>query len=276
MSTVHNLEWLNLNSERNYPLAENASRLDTIGAFTLPNSLIVDAVLVAPLDTEFYIHSAAFLDSLIVLAIYDQADVPAATVTITVATHQTYTAYPVVGVGQYTALQGKLVIGNLAELDVIGNYTFALAATRFEATCVLPNLRGVTSLAIAGQAPPLVGDVQLVAGYNCQLRLDTATNTIYIDAIEGSGLGPICNCTVTANNLPIKTVNGILPTNDGNFDIRGVGCINVTPINNGIQIVNTCESICCDCADIEALELLLADKQAQITALLARVVALGG
>lgn len=276
MGNVHNLEWLNLNSERNYPIKENATRKDTTGSVELPNQLIVDAVFVTDVNNSFYVKTVQFLDISTIISIYDQNDVFVGTVTIMKDTHTTYESYQVDGHGIYKYLQGKLVIGDLSNIEILGTYEFVFDATKFEDTVIIPNIRGVTSISVVGKNTLLIGDVQLVAGYNCRLRIDEAENKIYIDAISGEGLGPVCNCDEEPLELVgIKTINGIRPrTSDGNFDIRGVGCIEVAGLSNGIEIRNTCEEPCCDCDDVNALLASLSDKQTQLTDLDRRVLVL--
>src|ERR1017187_7007248 len=45
---MNNLDFLNLNSLRNYPLKDGASRVSTDSLFTIPNNLIVDMSLCSP------------------------------------------------------------------------------------------------------------------------------------------------------------------------------------------------------------------------------------
>jgi hypothetical protein len=50
MANLVNLDFLNLNSLRNYPIHEGLSRVSTDNAFTLPNDLLVDCQLAASYD----------------------------------------------------------------------------------------------------------------------------------------------------------------------------------------------------------------------------------
>jgi len=51
-------DWLNENSLRNYPLADDATGLDTTGSFTLPKDLLVDAIF--PVDTSLNLDPGGF------------------------------------------------------------------------------------------------------------------------------------------------------------------------------------------------------------------------
>ncbi len=51
--------------------------------------------------------------------------------------------------------------------------------------------------------------------------------------------------------VPITSINGIGPDEDGNFNISGLDCTDVNGINNGITISNPCAKPCCT-SDIPA------------------------
>ena len=273
---INNMEWLNLNSQRNYPIKENAHRNDTTNTFLFPVQLIVDAVISSTIDNNFYIKTLKLYEQIIILGIYDKEDYYVGSVTINSSTHTEYDHYVINGQGKYINLQGKIVIGAINEISLaaIGSYEFAFAATELEEKAVVPSIKCVNSIA-AGSADVIVGDVTLSAGYNARLRLEG--NTIYIDAIDGEGLGPVCDCEDGLDKpAPIERINGIRPDDSGNFNLRGISCIKVNGAGGGVQIVNECEEPCCDCDDIAALEALLDAKQATIESLTARVVVLEG
>lgn len=272
MATVRNLEWLNSNSERNYPLAEMATRLDTTNSFILPNFILADAIFsVENPAVAFYLKDIYFLDKNVILNIYDQNDVLVGSVNIDIGTHTTYKAYAVIGSGIYQYLQGKLIVGDLTELKVLGHYEFTIAASQFEHRCLLPALRGLAALQI-NNTQLVTGVVRLVAGYNIRFRYEAATNSIFIDAIAGEGLGPVCTCGAdVAPPVALETINGI---GGPNVDIRGVGCIQVMSSGQVITIANTCEQPCCECDDVNALQAILDAQNALLANLNTRVYAL--
>jgi hypothetical protein len=271
-----NLEWLNLNSLRNYPIKEDCSRYSGCGFF-LPNELIVDAVFVVnnP-NTALHIKHVENYPNTIIIKIYDTNDVYFGNITINKDTHVKNDVYYVVGVNEYAHCQGKLVIGKTNNICFFGDVNFLPEQTMFESSVVIPNLRGVSSLLVDNYTEPLYGDINIKAGYNVRLRVDNATNSIYIDAIEGEGLGPECQCENEEEEWCIKRINGVLSDSSNNFNIYGIGCIEVESIVNGIKIKNTCEEVCCDCDEIQDLEASLEEKQTKITELESRVEALEG
>lgn len=264
-SHVRTLEWLNNNSQRAYPLKEDTSRLDSITqSYRLVDDFIVDLIFVIGVnkDKRFFLRYLSVIGTIATGQIYDEDGNPAATFTVDTDLHARYQHYVLAGAGKYTGSRGKIVIGEVQNLlsSPNGLFEFGLADTEFEPTTILPDIRGVSSIskqpeAVGDEFPQLVDHVLIGAGFNTRVRLDQATNSIRVDAIEGEGLGPICDCPTDQVLGPcISTINGIGPDPSFNFNIRGVGCIEITPIESGISIANTCVTNCCDCAEIDALE----------------------
>jgi len=264
-SNIHTLEWLNKNSQRAYPLKEDTSRQDVLtGTYRLVDDFLVDLVFVVDVgkDKRFFLKFLSILGTVITGQIYDEDDAPAATFTIDSTAHTRYKQYALSGTGAYEGSLGKLVVGELGNLLAApqGSFEFDLVGAEFEPAIIVPDIRGVASISKKPETEgevfaQLVGNVLLGAGFNTRVRLDEDANCIRIDAIEGAGLGPICDCPTEQVPGPcIVTINGIPPDASSNFNIRGVGCIVVTPIENGISIKNECVENCCDCEEIDDLE----------------------
>lgn len=259
------LEWLNKNSQRAYPLKEDTSRKDVVsGTYTLVDDFLVDLVFVVDVnkDKRFYLRYLSILGSVVTGQIYDEDDTLAATFTVDSTTHTTYKQYSLSGAGTYEGALGKIVVGELSNLfaNPQGNFEFDLAGAELEPAIVVPDIRGVASLSKKPESEgeefaKLVGNVLIGAGFNTRVRLDKDNNCIRIDAIEGAGLGPLCDCPSDQELGPcIQTINGIPPDESFNFNVRGTGCIVITPIENGIAISNECVENCCDCEEIDDLE----------------------
>lgn len=277
MTNPRHQEWLNLNSVRNYPIKEGLSRKDSTDTFEFPNGLILDAVFSVPdVNTMFYVKDLMLYESNIIFNIYDTGDVFVGAVNINTATHKQYDRYIVAGHGDYKNVQGKVVIGDIDLLNAtgLGKFTFAKETTTFEDTVLVPLLRGVSSISILNNETLLIGDVKLTAGFNCRLRINNQENAIYIDAIEGHGLGEVCQCEEEEDRTCVEMFNGIRPNVDGNFDFRGIDCIAVEAGSNSLKILNTCQDVCCDCDDVNALLASLSGKQDQLDDLTQRVLVL--
>jgi hypothetical protein len=107
-------------------------------------------------------------------------------------------------------------------------------------------IRGIAALRIASSngvlGDKLYGDIELVAGRNIQLTtVNTATETkIVISAISGEGTIADCTCTGEAATAPcIKTINGIAPAPDGNFNLLGDDCLTFEEIKNGLKLTDS-------------------------------------
>ena len=274
---MRHIEYLNLNSQRSYPIKEDASKTDVSGNFKLPTEFLVDCVIA--IDTseieELYIKQVIFLPDIVTVMIADQNTDTVGACTIAASSHTPNDYYVIQGYGNYVTLQGKLNVGEIP--SVVGIYDFEPEATTFEAGVLIPNLRGVASFGIYSQKTsppdPLEGHVKLIPGYNIRLTYDYAYNAIRVDAIEGAGLGTSCTCPEEdiPPGEPMKFLNGMPPDESGNANIQGVGCISVENIANGVRISNTCEDVCCDCEDVADLQDISDNLQNQITALEVRV-----
>jgi hypothetical protein len=83
---------------------------------------------------------------------------------------------------------------------------------------------------------------------------ETTKPQIIWDAIDGEGLNEQCVCEDTESiGPPIRTINGIPPYPDGNFRMVGSDCIEITPIDHGLQFADTCSAPCCTCDELEPI-----------------------
>lgn len=268
-NSTWNLQWLNHNSQRAYPLAEGASRRDESDSFTIPDSLILAMYLPvhAGLDVEpakFFVRSVAvFATGLNVSVGYDDGTVDppiVATAVVPFSTHTEYKSYALPGSGDFDDTVGKIVIGPTADLASLppGQYLFTPAAGRLDTDVVRPIIRGVSAVVLVNgteRSERLYGDLELVAGANMRITPQTVGDTqqIRFDAIEGEGLNDECVCEGDTDAPCIKTINGIPPTPAGDFTMLGSNCIEIDGITNGLKYVDTCSDPCCGCAELEAV-----------------------
>ena len=262
-----NISWLNQNEERSYPIVLPASKKDVTGAFRLPDDFILEINLPvhAGLDvvpTQFFIYQVTVYGSVgvgIVIAYDNGSSTPTivATVSLAASAHKEFNTYAVAGVNDFDDIVGTIVIGKLTSL-VPGAYTFDLSGTQLETDAIRPMIRGISSMSILNgteQSPRFYGDIVLVAGTNVRLTTiitEGSDPTIRIDAIQGEGLNAVCVCSDSAGT-PITQINGIPPTAMGDFTFLGSDCIQINPITNGIQLIDSCSKPCCDCPELSAL-----------------------
>lgn len=278
-----NLEFLNLNAQRRYPLAEDADGVDDTGSVTLPSDFLVamDLPIHYALNvdlTRFFVrYVGIYATGFSVIVGYQPTvgdPVNVASAMIPRDGFATNTTVVLGGVDDYVDTIGKLTVGNA---DTIGEqpngfFTFSLAHTRIEPDCLRPMLRGITSITVVNgteTSERLYGDIELVAEDNMQLVTvieEGEDPKILISAISGEGLAEDCVCDGD-DAVPIRRINGIPPTPDGDFSLLGSSCLTVTAVNNGLQLKDICSEPCCGCAELETLTRTLEGFGSQATTL---------
>jgi hypothetical protein len=268
MPGIWDQEFLNQNSQRAYPLAEDATRVDESGSFTLPDDFLLELYLPvhAGIDVQperFFLRSVASYAAGYNVAIgYDDGsgDPPVvATAVIARDAHREYDPYILPGTGDFDDVRGVAVIGRTDEIDrqPSGRYFFAFAAGKLDPDCVRTIIRGVSSLTVVNgteRSPRLYGDIELISGTNVQISVVSAgtVNQIRFDAIEGAGLTENCACE-EAIGPPIRTINRIAPRADGDFTLLGNNCLELAVIGNGLKLDDRCSQPCCGCVELEKL-----------------------
>ena len=265
-----NLQWLNHNSQRSYPIADWGDSTDQTGTVRIPDNFLLAlyfpvhaGLAVAP--EKFFIQGLGIYPTGYSIAVgYDDgtASPPSvASVNIARAGHTEYRSYALSGAGDFDDSVGKVVIGKLDDIDTLppGYYTFDPASTPLETDAIQPMIRGISSLVVvngADRSQRIYGDVELVAGDNMRIvanLIDGFAPQVVFSAISGEGLSAACECTDEAPANCIKFINGIPPLPDGNFRIVGNRCLDIQPIANGLQLSDTCSEPCCGCTELAAL-----------------------
>lgn len=256
-----NLEWLNANSLRSYPFREDTNLVDETGAVTLPNSLVVDFVLVSPYgtDLELQLKNVLYGVDLLALTFGDVDGTIVTSVTIPLGSHTENDGYKLVGQGDYEDCVGRVAIGKTSELaDVMpqGSYSFSTGSALLEATTIRPDVRGVRALKVVhadgSESNPIYGNVKLLEGLN--IRLVPQADGVRIDAIT-TDLEEDCECdSELLKPGPIRSLSGVIPDVNGNIEIITVG-ENIA-ISGGIGklvITDTSTQPCCGCEELEAI-----------------------
>lgn len=288
---IWNLEWLNANSQRRYPLSEDSSGYDVSESFRIPDSFLLEVDLpihpglnVTP--SGFFVRqlSADAAGFLIIIAYQPASGSPVnvATALIPRSTHQYGNVYALGGINDYADTVGKLVIGHLDEIDEqpAGQFTFEIANARLEPDCCRQIVRGLSSIAVVSgtsTSPRMYGDIELEASENIQLLpivVEGQNPKIRISAIKGEGLAEECVCIGDESAVAISQINGIPPTPDGNFTFLGNACLDIETITNGLKFNDTCSQPCCGCEELEAITRKLeafGDKAATLEGFITRL-----
>lgn len=278
-SLLHNLEWLNHNASRKYPLTADATSLDQSGDFELPNDFLVALYLAVPVSvsvepSRFYLRTLDIsgVGFGIVIGYDDPSgafDVAGAS--IARASFAVNQVYRLTGVGDFYDVTGHLMLGHLDNLDLqpTGRYTFDPDGGRLEPDCIRPMLRGISGVRVqnGNNISELVfGDITLNAGPNTLLT--QSGNQITFSAVAGENLNEPCACDDAATlGDPILTINGQGPDASGNIPILGDECLEIVLESGGIRIIDNCSKPCCGCAELEVLTRELERSKLQLKAL---------
>jgi hypothetical protein len=265
-----NLELLNHNAQRSYPLTDDSTKKDITGSFKIPADFLVGLdIPVSPamgMETgRFLIRQLGlFASGIQIIVAYDDGinliDVGTALIPSTGVTRNK--VFALGGIEPFDDINGKVVIGRIDTIQnqPTGLFEFTLADARIEPQAIRPMIRGISSMKVANASGTLsqrlYGDIELVSGSNIQLStVVTATETkIIISALSGEGTIAACVCEGEAADSPcIKSINGIVPTTDGNFNFVGDDCITFTGIENGLKVTDSCCTPCCGCEELETI-----------------------
>jgi hypothetical protein len=199
------LEWLNQNASRAYPLREDvtsrASAHPAGGPSTLPQDLLVDLKFMAPLSTDFpyRVGAVSYTGALLSVLIQDAADRPLAGSTINIRTAKPFQDLELASL--YEGVTGVVTFGpgvkTVQDTWVPGKYVFDEDGAATESSVAIPYQSAqVTSIFdMKEEANPLavlVGDVKWIAGNNVRILRDAATNTWVLRLLDTSAFIPEC------------------------------------------------------------------------------------
>lgn len=259
MPAVDNLDFLNTNSLRNYPIKEGKSRISTNNVFVIPNDFAVDMQIAATYNpvTKFYISRISNFDDTISVEVSDNNDTLVGSFLINATNHWQYKDYFLAPTEEYVGATGVLTITNLKGIKSApsGSYVFTMDTAELEARVSVPSQRSVNRIAfinVNGDTFYTTGDVKIKARTNIRFKVDEDdSNMIIVDVGEGLGLNTLCDDPIKC----IKTINGIPPDEDSNFTLDFSDCATLTPIpaNTGLLLEDICCKPCVGCNDIEEL-----------------------
>lgn len=262
-----NLQWLNHNSQRSYPLTSWATKVDVLGTIRLPDSFIVAMYL--PISATIEVDTSRFFVKNVLISPtgfnvtvgYDNGTevVDVAAANIARSNFEPNRSYALGGIDNFDDTVGHVVIGNVDEVDKLppGFYTFDLAGGALEADVIRPNIRGISRIRINNNnqiSEYVYGDITLVAGSNVRISLaQTAEDTkIIFDAISGLNLNADCICPTPAEGECIRCINGVCSDN-GTFTIVANDCISIAAGKNSLSFKDICAQPCCGCEELDEL-----------------------
>ena len=276
--SVDNLEFLNENSLRNFPIHEGLSRISNEGV-TIPNDFLVDAsfAVSSNVTSRIYISKINNFGSSISVEFSDESDVLIGNIVIDASTftgNKDYTLQPSTA---YTAAIGRVTVGSITNWDALptGTFTFPITTTELESRTVVPSLSGMNRLTFknaSGTTFSATGNVIIESRVNLKFTYDSVNNKVLLDAGEDIGLNTLC----TAEQLPILTINGVAPDSAGNFILDFASCalISVLPSGTGLLLNDVCCKPCVGCEELGTLTSRLMSLESNLITLRNNYVAL--
>lgn len=252
---MNNLDFLNLNTLRNYPIKDDLSRVSLDGVFTIPNDLIADLSVSSPGNSTLRLYISKLINAsthvYIEVSIYN-ADV-IGSFNIPAGTASETDIYLVASATR-PGSQGILTVGSMDTISLLpsGEYAFDITATELLMRVYTPSTTGVNFVSFQdsnSNTTTLTGDVVIQGESNLQFRIPTGSQTVFIDAGENLGLNKSCD----APGVPIKSINGVPPDSVGNFNLIPSDCISIDTAEYGLVLSNTCGKPCLGCNDISTL-----------------------
>lgn len=272
MAAVENIEWLNQNMLRAYPLREDSDftpllpeGAEAIG-LRLPTCLVTDFSFTLAFDavdgTVPSITGVSHASDGFSVEISLGSSVLAST-TIRMSEHTPNKAYRLVGEGDNADCGGWIVLGDLeraAEELPEGVYRFRPGQVPFEVSTLRMAPRGVRSITAVGKYglktyAPLYGNVKIIAGSDMSVRNVAGDNAIWLQAESRTGYERTkqCDCG-TVSTRRVVSINGMEVEK---VTIVGAGdCVSVTNDTgkNTVNIADTCSTPCCGCAELNFVE----------------------
>jgi len=283
MAAVENVEWLNQNLLRAYPLREDADTVPSLPSgvraegLRVPTCLVTDFSFTLPFDdvdgTVPSLTGISHAGGGFTLEI-SLGDAVLATVSAKTADHYMNRAYGLRGTGDNADCGGWIVLGDLeraAEELPEGVYRFEPDQVPFEVSTLRMAPRGVRSITAVGKYglrtyEPLYGNVRIIAGTDMRVRNDGPENAIWLQAESKTGYERTepCPCGGAAARR-VGSINGM---NVDNVDIVGDGvCVSVNQAGTTLQIRDECSKPCCGCAELNFVEAALATVNKSVSTL---------
>ena len=274
-----NVEWLNQNAQRRYPLHDDVTAKDVTGTFTLPNDFLVDLIWPVHADpsidpTLFHVLSVGVFGTGVTLSLGYNGS-PIGSATIDAATFSTNQTFLIHGTGVFFDTVGKVVLGSLETiLNHAGLFIFDTVGARLSPTVVKPDIRGVSALYVQNGdelSAAIQDDVIIQAGTRMLINLvqvpGEPTARLVFNAIDGLNLNESCACNTNSTAPCIKTINGISPDDGGNFTLNEDECLKLDSIANGLQLHDDCAKPCCGCDELKVIQQTLEFVVQQVTSL---------
>lgn len=260
---IWNLEFLNHNSQRSYPIADWATQsCKDAKNIKLPKDFILALSLAVSCGADvkieyFYIKSIVVVSTgaIITIGYFNNSDNPDVASSF-IPFDQDQTTFALTGLGDFADIIGYIAVDTKSPTmkQLSGMFNFDYADTALEPDCVRPMIHALSSLTVENQgavSDKLYGDITLRAGSN--MDISVSGNTVTFSAINSNGFENDCVCNENSDKIPITSINGISAGGSGNITIVGTDCMQVNTNNSAVTLEDTCAEPCCGCTELNSL-----------------------
>lgn len=281
---INNIEWLNNNMHRNYPLVDDCSATSTTGMY-LPTSFITDMNIIAHDTGDLSVAERFFVSSILntglfirVLISYNppsgipfeclmSEDIPSDIVASYSMLDKVFNLMPTASIpteytNKFKNLKASITIGTCEDIINMGNMVFD-----YESSIISPMAisviaediqNAIDSITFMDKSGNIIGTVTddfiIKAEDGISIAIDYSGEMPVVsfrrsetDAYinaEYKSVDDIVSAVKASIGDPILTINGTSPKN-GNIVINGEACTTVTTGMASISISNTCSQPCC-------------------------------
>ena len=284
---IKDLDWLNVNENRAYPIHTGCGRLlfidsDTVNpsGVAMDDSIVVDFSATTYGVPNLYLYisklvlwgdnvsveirgfipnsktvTVGYLQALIHSKAMETFPVFSGTSAVSDREYVTLDLTPVADRSSYT---GRITFGRKSPGRLEGVFYMDPSNGLIEPSTVSTGPSSAINVSVNG-GPTMTGDIVFSAGPNMDIRTGDDGSSIVFSAIPG--MGYIEDCEGGGGNV-VRTINGI-PLE--NFVIQGDDdCVKVTTSGNTVTISDTCSTPCCGCDELEYVTGQLIDLQSRL------------
>lgn len=290
---TQSLEWINSNMHRNYPIADGVIPQAVSGEY-LPASFLVDLQLIVPyvegLDaSKFFVSSIVRQPSAFQLKIGYMIDVTTGTgfdcaVSATIPLDLQFAGdsepYAVQLAGltsgvaptpsssytngipdAYAAmrdLRGTAYIASCVDMTGIGELAFVYANAKLIPQCIYiespaSRVSSIRFIDDYGTDATFTNDIIIRAENGVTVNVSGQTLTFGLDADYMKA--ELDRQMADKYGNAIKSINELLPDDNGNIQLQGMDCTIVETQQAGISISNPCAKPCCDTGNVDSAEI---------------------
>lgn len=258
---MNNLDFLNLNTLRNYPIKDGADCISVDGLFKLPSDLIADLSIAAPASQfiKLYISRVVNSSESVTIEIAETADQQVVgTFVLSLVYFEPYDEWQMTPGAAYPQAIGRLTAGYAKDIksQPSGEFRFTAESTPLLYRTFTPSVVGISYLSFTdekGNDVHLTGNVRIHAENNLRFRTSTEDEETVVIVDAGNGLGLNKDCEEDDLVPPIKSINGVLPDSAGDFHLITQDCVSISPIEAGLLISDSCGKPCLGCNELGTL-----------------------